>query len=212
MPQKVFCLCLLAALATPPARAATLEIEITASGGQPAQNAVVAVAPAGGPFFASHLPTEAVIDQRKETFLPLVTIIRKGGRVVFTNNDATMHHVYSFSPIKQFEFEMDEGHRSDPVMFDKAGVVSIGCNIHDHMITYVYVADAPWAALTDAKGHAQISELATGNYRVQVWHPQLLPGRAPPATFLAVNGTTKFSLALPLLAVSSSRHMHMGSY
>ena len=203
---------MLAAMAAPPVHAAMLEIEITSSSGQPAQNAVIALAPAGGPLLASRLPAEAVIDQRKETFLPLVTIIRKGGRVVFTNNDRTMHHVYSFSPIKQFEFEMDEGHRSDPVVFDNPGVASIGCNIHDHMIAYVYVTDAPWATLTDAKGHAEITDLAAGNYRVQVWHPQLLSGRAPAATSLAVSGTTKFALALPLQGVLPSRHMHMGSY
>ena len=84
-----------------------------------------------------------MIDQRNETFLPLVTIVRKGGQVIFTNNDTTMHQVYSFSPIKQFDFEIDEGRHSEPVVFDKPGVASIGCNIHDHMITYVYVADTP---------------------------------------------------------------------
>ena len=212
MPLKSLHLTLLAVLASAPVHAATLDIEISDSNGRPAPNAVVAVTPLGGPASASHLPTEAVIDQRKETFIPLVTVIRKGGHVVFTNNDTTMHQVYSFSPIKQFEFEMDEGHRSEPVVFDKPGVASIGCNIHDHMITYVYVADAPWAVLTDAKGHAQIADLPPGNYRVDVWHPQLPPGRAQPAVPLAVNGGTKFALALPLLAAQPSRHMHMGTY
>src|SRR5437867_1730306 len=142
------------------ARAANGTIQISDTGGRPAANAVVAlVSDANAQATPSNLPTEAVVDQRKETFIPLVTIIRKGGHVVFTNNDTTMHQVYSFSPTKQFELEIDEGHRSAPVIFDKGGVASIGCNIHDRMITYVFVADTPWAAITDRAGRAQIANI-----------------------------------------------------
>src|SRR5947199_5387554 len=160
-------------LAGKSALAATVDVQISDTGGRPAANAVVSLtAPSGTPQAEMRLPAEVIIDQRKETFIPLVSILRGGGRVIFTNNDTTMHQVYSFSPIKQFAFEVDEGHRSQPVVFDKPGVASIGCNIHDHMITYVYVAATPWAVLTDAKGHAAISGLPTGTYRAEVWHPE----------------------------------------
>lgn len=191
------------------AHAAPVTVEITDTSGRPAANAVVALTSASTAE-PSRLPAEAVIDQRKETFLPLVTVLRKGGRVVFTNNDTTMHQVYSFSPIKQFAFEIDEGRKSEPVVFYKAGIAAIGCNIHDHMIAYVYVADTPWVAITDSQGDAQI-EAPPGNYRVEVWHPQLAPGRALPSGTLAVKGPTKFALSLPLLA-PPPKHMHMGSY
>jgi plastocyanin len=199
-------------LAGAPAHAATVDIDISDQQGRPAPNAVVALIPQAGPAAAGHLPAQAIIDQRRETFIPLVTILRKGGHVIFTNNDTTMHQVYSFSPIKQFEFELDQGGRSEAVVFDKPGVAAIGCNIHDRMITYVYVADTPWAALTDAKGHAELSGVPPGSYRVETWHPQLLPGRPAPSATLAVNGATKFALAVPLLADAPAKHMHMGSY
>src|SRR5947199_10560069 len=94
--------------AGPVARAGTLEIDIFDSRGAPAANAVVALTPLGnGVAAAWRLPTEAIIDQRKETFIPLVTLVRQGGHVIFTNHDTTMHQVYSFSPIRQFEFEID---------------------------------------------------------------------------------------------------------
>jgi plastocyanin len=209
--RLVFIVLLLAAAAA--ARAGTLEIDVADSRGSPAANTVVALVPVGNTeATVSRLPTEAVIDQRKETFLPLVTLVRQGGRVIFTNHDTTMHQVYSFSPIKQFEFEIDQGHRSEPVVFDKAGVASIGCNIHDHMITYVYVASTPWAALTDAKGHAEIADIPNGNYRAQLWHPQMVPGRPAPSSMVDVNGTTKFALAVPLLASTPMKRMHMGIY
>jgi len=191
------------------AHAATIAITITDTAGHPAPNAVVAMTSASPPE-SSRLPADAVIDQRKETFLPLVTLVRKGGRVIFTNNDTTMHQVYSFSPIKQFAFEIDEGRKSDPVIFERAGVAAIGCNIHDHMIAYVYVADTPWVAITDSQGRGQI-EAPPGNYRVEVWHPQLAPGRALPSSTLAVKGPAKFALSVPLLA-PPPKHMHMGSY
>jgi plastocyanin len=199
--------------AVAPAVAGSLDVQISDSSGRPAGNAVVALTPQGAvPEIASRLPAETIIDQRKETFLPLVSVVRKGGRVIFTNNDTTMHQVYSFSQIKQFELEVDEGHRSPPVVFDKPGVASIGCNIHDHMITYVYVAATPWAVLTDAAGHAVIADLPAGSYRVEIWHPQLVPGRPAPSAAIAVSGATKFALAVPLLSAAPQKHMHMGSY
>lgn len=201
---------LAAALLAAPAHAAKISIEITDGNGHPAANAVVALTAVGQAAPPSRLPSEAVIDQRKETFIPLVTLLRKGGRVTFTNNDTTMHQVYSFSAVKQFAFEIDEGRRSEPVVFDKAGVAAVGCNIHDHMIAYVYVADTPWVAITDAQGRAQI-DAPSGNYRVELWHPQLAPGRAPPSTALVVSGPAKVALSVPLLA-PPPKHMHMGSY
>jgi plastocyanin len=193
--------------------AATLDIAVTDTSGRSAASAVVSLEPQGAVAVApTRLPADAIIDQRNETFLPLVTILREGGRVVFTNNDTTMHQVYSFSPIKQFAFEIDQGHKSEPVVFDKPGVASIGCNIHDQMITYVFVAKTPWAVLTDAKGHARLPDVPSGSYRATVWHPQLVPGRAPPSSSVVVNGDMKVSLSVTLLSVAPAKHMHMGSY
>jgi plastocyanin len=200
--------------AGPPALAATVTVDIADTNGHPVSGAVAGFEiQSGGAVPASHLPLNAVIDQRHETFIPLVTVIQKGGQIVFTNNDTTMHQVYSFSPIKQFEFEIDQGQKSQAVLFDKAGVASVGCNIHDQMITYVYVADTPWVARTDANGHATI-DVPDGVYRVSVWHPQLPPGRTQPAASLTVSGASgKFSMAIPLTAaMPGMKHMHMGDY
>src|SRR5438270_12655276 len=150
-----------------PAFASSAEVAVVDKSGRPLANAVVELSTTE-PGTASpnrQLSTEAVIDQRHETFLPLVTVVRKGGHVFFTNNDSTMHQVYSFSPIRQFAFEIDEGQRSPPVVFDKPGVAAIGCNIHDRMITYVYVADSPLAEKSDRNGLALFADLPPGRYR-----------------------------------------------
>jgi plastocyanin len=199
-----------------PALGAVVEVSIAGTDGKPAENAVVELSPVdpAATLPATHVPAEGIIDQRDEMFMPLVSIIRKGGHVVFTNNDKTMHQAYSFSPIKQFELEIDEGEHSAPVVFDQPGVAAIGCNIHDQMITFVYVAATPWVALTDAGGHVRI-DAPPGAYRVAVWDPQSVPGRTPPPQTLAVTASgAKLAVAIPLLAgdMPVKKRKHMQKY
>jgi len=218
MTGKIWLAALTAALLAPRvASAATVEVDVADARSQPLADAVVelvAAAPARGelPF---RLPTEAVIDQRHETFLPLVSLVRQGGRVIFTNHDTTMHQVYSFSPIKQFAFEIDEGERSLPVVFDKPGVAAIGCNIHDHMITYVYVAASPWTAMSDGTGRATIEGPPPGTYRGSIWHPRLVPGETPPSFSVLVSADgAKTVVHIPVLSLNPSgkKPMHMQMY
>jgi plastocyanin len=203
------------ALAATSATAATVDVAVTDANGKPAANAVVALAPDVQPAPASHVAARVVIDQQHETFLPLVVVVRKGGEAVFTNNDTTMHQVYSFSPVKQFQFEIDRGQVSKPVVFDKPGVAAIGCNIHDNMVAYVFVADAPFAAVTDAQGRAQIRDVPDGAWHATAWHPQLRVGKQPTPVALTVGGQqTKLSLTLALSGtpMAGMGRMHKSDY
>ena len=121
-----------------------------------------------------------MIDQNDETFVPYVSIVARGGDAVFQNSDDTRHHVFSFSAIKPFEFVLKPGERSSAVTFDQAGISTIGCNIHDQMITYVFVADTPYVAMTGPDGAATLADLPPGHYQARVWHPELRPGRPVP--------------------------------
>lgn len=196
------------------ALAASVSVALTDDDGRPAENAVVELIPqsASQSLPTSKLPAQAIIDQRHETFIPLVSLIRQGGRVVFTNNDTTMHQVYSFSDIKQFAFEIDEGQRSAPIEFNKSGVSAIGCNIHDQMITYVYVAATPWAVLTDANGSARIADVPPGTYQANIWHPRLKPGQSRPAPILTVQGDSTRLATSIALSPEPAKHMHMQMY
>ena len=60
----------------------------------------------------------------------------------------------------------------ESVIFDKPGVVILGCNIHDWMVAYVYVSDTPHFAKTGADGRAVLTKLSPGSYLVRVWHPR----------------------------------------
>lgn len=196
------------------AHAASLDINVVDTKGKAARDVVVTLMPERGRIDA-RAPERGVIDQRRETYLPLVTIIRVGGSLIFTNNDTTMHQVYSFSPIKQFQLETDRGQTSKPVIFEKPGVAAIGCNIHDNMVAYVFVSDAPFAVLSDANGHARLSDIPQGSYRARIWHPNLPAGKTPPSVTVAVgekNGNLTLALPIALAPDRGMKHKHTQEY
>jgi hypothetical protein len=132
-------------------------------------------------------------------FVPYVEIFRPGDAVVFRNSDRTRHHVYSFAAAKSFEFVIAPGASSPPVTLDRTGEIPVGCNIHDRMITHLFVSDAPWIARSDADGRALFDHLPAGTYEVEVWHPQLRPGRPPPQRSIEIGSAPErvaFSLVL----------------
>jgi plastocyanin len=210
----VFAALLIAANAS--AQAAEVTIRIADETGNPAANAVVVFVTDGtvnSPDANDFLDTEREIDQRDETFLPLVTILPEGGAVRFANSDAPLHQVYSFSPIKQFELTLAPGETSDAVMFDEGGVAAIGCNIHDHMIAYVFVTKSPWTALTDEDGRAVLENVPAGNYVAEVWHPRLPPATPTPHSNVTVSEDgTAYEASISLLPDRSTHRTHGGRY
>jgi hypothetical protein len=166
----------------PVARAGEVAVHVLDQKGEPVAGAVVALTPEGPvPVSAKPQgpPDNAVLDQNHETFLPLVTLLRQGGQLTVRNSDTTRHHVYSFSPIKQFQFVLDPGDQAPPVIFDKPGLAAIGCNIHDRMIAYVYAAASPFAALSDAAGAVRFADVPEGVSQLEIWHPSLASGDKP---------------------------------
>ena len=97
--------------------AASLSVQVTDRAGKPVADAVVTVLGAG-PRAA---PATRIVDQKQLTFLPYVEVFHPGDSLVFRNSDRTRHHVYSFSPAKQFEFVVDADGRSAPLLLDKTG-------------------------------------------------------------------------------------------
>jgi plastocyanin len=142
------------------------------AGAKPVADAVVFAVPEAGVRPADK-PPQGVVDQIDKEFVPYVTPIRVGTLVQFPNRDHIRHHVYSFSPPKQFELPLYVGTPANPVLFDKPGVVKLGCNIHDWMIGYIYVSETPYLAKTGPDGRAVLPDLPAGRYRVRVWHPRM---------------------------------------
>jgi len=181
--------------------AAGLASLVLDSAGQPLENAVVSLTPRDGvlpPFAAT--PPSAVMDQWGKQFTPYVLPVRVGTRVRFPNRDNIKHHVYSFSPAKRFELKLYSSATAQPVLFDKPGIVALGCNIHDWMLAYVYVLETPYFAKTDAHGRVTIESLPEGTYHVEVWHPRLRGNALDFAKEVTLSGARPMALqfALPL--------------
>jgi plastocyanin len=119
-------------------------------------------------------PSTAVMDQKDRQFVPHILVVRTGTAIQFPNSDTVSHHVYSFSPTKQFELALyRQGTVHPPLVFDTPGEVTLGCNIHDDMVAYILVVDTPYFGITDDNGKAALAGLAPGRYRVHVWTPRL---------------------------------------
>ncbi|HTT41022.1 MAG TPA: methylamine utilization protein [Burkholderiales bacterium] len=166
-------LIVLACVALPAiAHAAKLGALVSGHDGKPLANAVVIAVPEDGQLPPLTKVVE-VVDQIDKEFVPYVKPIRAGSYVQFPNKDNIRHHVYSFSPAKKFELPLYSGTPSQPVLFDKPGVVKLGCNIHDWMLGYIYVAETPYFGKSAGDGRVQLENLPPGRYRVRVWHPRM---------------------------------------
>ncbi|WPB57144.1 methylamine utilization protein [Xylophilus sp. GOD-11R] len=153
-------------------QAAGIAVQAVNARGAALANAVVYAVPVNGKAPALEPGKKAIIDQIDREFVPMVSVIQTGTAVVFPNKDDVEHAVYSFSPPKRFEIKLYSGTPARPVVFDKPGMVTLGCNIHDSMVAYVLIVDTPYFAKTDKSGRATIDNLPAGAYRVVAWHPQ----------------------------------------
>lgn len=141
-----------------------------------------------------------IVDQVDKAFVPEQVVIRQGELVAFPNSDNIRHHVYSFSKAKPFEIKLYKGNSIPPVPFETPGVVVLGCNIHDSMEGYIYVAQSDFHAQTDASGRAVIkgASVADNSYKLRVWYRyQATPIERPLQTILVKNNDGKaYSLTL----------------
>lgn len=156
------------------AMAAQLNLEILGPDGRALPHAAVALRSESSAAEPSRTgAAHAVMDQREREFNPYVLTVATDTLVSFPNSDDIRHHVYSFSPAKRFELRLYHGTTAEPVLFDRAGTVTLGCNIHDAMIAFIYVVDSDWHGVTDREGQLQWENLPAGTYELQIQHPRL---------------------------------------
>jgi plastocyanin len=193
-----FALACAAVLVQAGAQSAELSAVVRDERGAPLADAVVVAVPESGAARAPQ-PRVEQVEQIDLEFVPGVKAIQAGTAVSFPNRDKVRHHVYSFSAPKRFDLPLYAGTPPQPVLFDLPGVVTIGCNIHDWMIGYLYVAESPYFAKSDAAGAARIADLPAGRYAVRVWHPRLATGEEATRRSLelgAAGATLEWRLAL----------------
>jgi plastocyanin len=159
----------LALLCAPPLAAAVdLSVHVETATGRPIADAIVYAVPSAPVHGTAR--ARYVIDQVDRHFVPRVNVVQVGTAVDFPNSDNIRHSVYSFSPARVFTLKLYAGRPTDPVVFDKAGLVVLGCNIHDSMVAWLLVVDTPYFAHTDRGGTALFSRLPAGDYSLHAWH------------------------------------------
>jgi len=154
-----------------PTFAATVDVRVQDARGKVVRDAVVYAVPEGRTLPLAR--RTAVMDQKNRMFIPHVLAVQTGTAVRFPNSDDIRHHVYSFSPAKPFQLPLYKGTPANPEVFDKAGVVTLGCNIHDQMTAFIVVVDTPYFEKTAANGRAALHDLDAGRYTLRVWYPDM---------------------------------------
>ena len=182
----------------PTLRAGTLDVTVQDKSGALVADAVVYAQRKGAP--SASVKRQTLVDQRDKQFIPYVTAVQVGTAISFPNSDKIRHHVYSLSPAKRFELPLYAGVPAAPVVFDKAGFVTLGCNIHDWMIAYVAVMATPFFEVTGNDGHAQLKSLPAGKYTVEAWQPSLrgMPEQFAQEVEVTSSGTKPLRFTLDL--------------
>lgn len=149
--------------------AAPLQIQFLAVDGKPVNAAVVTLRSVDASRPPAR-PVSGTIGQDELAFIPHVLVVPVGSAVSFPNNDKVSHQVYSFSPARSFKLPLYRG-TPPPVTFDRPGVVTLGCNIHDQMRAYVFVVEAQHFGRTDTQGRWSAPDVEPGEYQLEIWHP-----------------------------------------
>jgi plastocyanin len=153
--------------------AGNIRVEVKEPAGAPVSDAVASLMPLDKAPQLTPPAEPVVIVQDKEEFQPYVTAIVAGTRVNFPNRDKIAHHVFSQSKAREFEIPRYRGAAKETILFDKPGVVALGCNLHDWMLAYVFVLATPYYGVSGGDGLVQLTSLPAGRYRLEVWHPRV---------------------------------------
>jgi plastocyanin len=146
--------------------------EVVTYGGVLGINPPLAVVYLEGSFpKPASLPTKQVA-QKDLMFVPALLPVQVGTKVEFPNLEKdTYHNIFSYSPAKRFDlgrYRPDEKPVPSEV-FDVPGLVTLRCDIHEHMRGLILVLATPHFALTDDSGHFKLTGLPAGHYTLKAW-------------------------------------------
>ena len=146
--------------------------EVVTNGGVLGINPPLAVVYLEGSFSKpASLPTQQVA-QKDLAFVPALLPVQVGTKVEFPNLEKdTYHNIFSYSPAKRFDlgrYRPDEKPVPSEV-FDVAGLVTLRCDIHEHMRGLILVLATPHFAVTDDSGHFKLTGLPAGHYTLKAW-------------------------------------------
>src|SRR5688572_1655868 len=146
-------------------------------GDQPGDDVGQAVLWLSGPPSQSRPPVQAEIGTSNKEFSPHVMVVPVGSTVSFPNHDPFNHNVFSLSETNPFDLGLYGRDEVRSVLFERAGLVRVYCNVHAQMSALVLVRDTPWYAQPSSDGSFTLGPVPPGTYTLHAWHE-----RAPELT------------------------------
>ena len=155
----------------------TVTGQVELSSGTDSSNAVVWLNPVGtqAPIAVSPPRHSTQLLQKNKTFSPHLVVVQVGSAVEFPNNDPFFHNVFSLFEGKRFDLGLYEAGSTRSVVFSRAGVSYIFCNIHPEMSAVVVALKTPFYGISDKKGLVTMPNVPAGMYAFEVWHERVLP-------------------------------------
>jgi plastocyanin len=115
--------------------------------------------------------TSAAIDNKGMSFIPFVTVVAAGGRVLFNNSDPFPHNVFS-PDNERFNLGMIAQKGASAHVFKTPGVYSLLCNLHPNMLGYIVVTPSSYFAKANGKGQFTVKDVPAGTYKITAWAPR----------------------------------------
>ncbi|MEQ8785874.1 MAG: hypothetical protein RIC55_06230 [Pirellulaceae bacterium] len=129
-------------------------------------------APAAHESYAKTADAKVKLDNKNCRFEPHVTLLRTSQTLVVGNSDPVGHNSKfntfanpPINPIIPAGSEIEQQFTT-PERFP----VGVSCSIHPWMNSWVYIADHPYMAVTDASGNFEIKNLPAGEWTFQIRH------------------------------------------
>jgi plastocyanin len=135
---------------------------------------VIALEPADGRF-RRRAPRNAIMEQRGREFMPHILAVPAGSTVTFPNFDSIYHNVFSRSETAPFDLGIYRSGQARSFVFDKEGIVHLGCNLHRNMSAYVVVISQPHYVISDGNGRFRFRSLEPGRYKARIWSERTDP-------------------------------------
>ena len=145
--------------------------QIVTKGGVLSTQPPLAVVYLDGAFPRSASAPVKEVAQKDLTFVPALLPIQVGTTVEFPNLDDTYHNIFSYSPTKRFDLGRyrPEERPIPSEVFGKPGLVTLRCDIHEHMRGLILVLSTPYFVMTDTAGHFRLGGLPAGHYSLKAW-------------------------------------------
>ena len=148
---------------------------------------------------AWNFPKEFKYDQKKCTFVPHIMLIKPNMAGAVVNSDGVGHNFHTISKgVYNINKKIQPGSELSVSnsKIRRPGIVRAKCDIHGWMSGYWFVAETPYAVLSDKEGNFSIKDIPPGSYTVKVWHEKL--GESEQKVVVKKGETTKLNIALKL--------------